>query len=295
MSFNVSFSVGFLIQTRQLPLTTTQRASAIQVRVFPQWYKQCTLQWAVPASWGDVLFDIYHSQTEDGPFVKLNATPINGNTYTDLTLREESKFNHGHYVVEAILQGQNNVALRSDPVTWRPHQRNWVTIRSIEIQRREYWLLTRFAGISSYLFRRKNYGRRCTTCWDPVREIVTRDNCPNCIGTSFEGGYFPPARISIQYNATPNQASKNYLGQDEENVIEAWTISMPEIRLGDVVIRTGDWNAYEVNKIATTELQGNVVRQILTLTQLSKGAVEFELVARNLPDFPPQYLAPYPS
>jgi hypothetical protein len=293
MSFNFSVTPGLLIQTRQLPLTTARRASAIQVKVYPQWYKQATVEWSIPASWGNCVFDVYFSQIEDSDFVKINATPIVGNHFIDTTLREESKFNHGYYVVEVLLLDKGGVALRSNPTTWKTFQRDWVTIRAIEIQRREYWLLSRFAGISSYLFRRKNYGKRCTTCWDPVHEHTTRDNCPNCIGTSFEGGYFTPAKIFLQYDPTPNNLTKNYIGQDEENVIGAWTISMPDIRLGDVIIRTGDWNAYEVTRIATTELQGNVVRQMLTLTQLSKGAVEFQLVTRDLPDFPSQYLDSY--
>lgn len=293
MAFNFSVTPGFLIQTRQMPLETSRRASAISVRVYPQWYKQATVEWSVPASWGNVIFDVYFSQVEDSDFVKINSTPITGTSFTDLTFREESKYNHGYYVVEAILLDKGNVTLRSDPVTWKTAQRDWVTLRAIEVQRREYWLLSRFGGIKSYLFRRKNYGKRCTTCWDPLTETVTRDNCPNCIGTSFEGGYFTPVSLFLQYDPTPNNLVKNYVGQDEENQIGAWTISMPDVRLGDIIIRTGGWEAYEVTRIATTELQGNVVRQMLTLTQLSKGAVEFQLVTRNLPDFPTQYLDSY--
>ena len=47
---------------------------------------------------------------------------------------------------------------------------------------------------------------------------------------------------------------------------------------------------YRIDRIMTTELQANTVRQILTLTQLSKGDVEYQLVKRHLPDFPDQYL-----
>jgi hypothetical protein len=295
MAFNFSVTPGFLIQTRQLPLETARRASAIQVKVYPQWFKQVTVEWSVPASFGNCLFDVYFSSVQDTGFVKLNSTPITGTTFADTTTQEYSKYNKGYYVVEAILTSKNNVALRSDPVSWNTYQRNWVTLRAIEIQRREYWLLSRFAGISSYLFRKKTYGMRCTRCWNPTTEQVTDDHCPQCLGTSFQGGFFDPVRLYLQYDPTPNQEVKTYIGHDEENTIGAWTISMPDIRLGDVIVRTGDWNIYEVGKIATTELQGNVVRQMTTLIQLSKGDVEYQLVTRNLPDFPTQYLEPYPA
>jgi hypothetical protein len=295
MSFNFVINQSFFVQTEQAPLVTTKRNWRIDVKIFPQWFKQATIQWSVPASFGNVIFNVYVSQVADSDFVKINATPITGSFFIDTTSQEYSKFNHNYYIVEAILQDKNNFVIRSDPATWHTVQRDWVELRSIEIQRREYWLLSRFAGISSYLFRRKNYGRRCTTCWNPVTEQVTRDNCPNCIGTSFEGGYWTPVKIFLQYDPTPNNLVKDYVGQDEENIITAWTISMPDIRLGDILIRDNSWEGYEITKIQTTELQGNVVRQILTLTQLSKGAVEFQLISRNLPDFPSQYLEPYPE
>lgn len=293
MAFNLSVTPGFLIQTLQLPLETARRASAIRVKVYPQWFKQVTVEWSVPASFGHCLFDVYFSPVEDSGFVKLNSTPITGTTFADPTTEEYSKYNKGYYVVEAILQDKNNVTLRSDPATWNTNQRNWVTLRSIEVQRREYWLLSRFAGIGSYLFRKKTYGMRCTRCWNATTEQVTDDHCPQCLGTSFQGGFFDPVKLFLQYDPTPNQEVKSYIGHDEENTIGAWTISMPDIRLGDVLVRIGDWNLYEVSNIRTTELQGNVVRQMLTLIQLSKGDVEYQLVTRNLPDFPTQYLEPY--
>jgi hypothetical protein len=86
MSFNFSVTPGLLIQTRQLPLTTARRASAIQVKVYPQWYKQATVEWSIPASWGNCVFDVYFSQIEDSDFVKINATPIVGNHFIDTTL-----------------------------------------------------------------------------------------------------------------------------------------------------------------------------------------------------------------
>jgi hypothetical protein len=295
MAFNFSVSFGLLVQTRQLPLETARTTSCVDIKVYPQWFKAVTVEWSVPASFGRCLFNVYFSPVQDEDFVKLNATPLTGTSFADTTSKEYSIFNKGYYVVEAILQDKNNLTVKSEPASWHSHQRNWVTLRSIEIQRREYWLLSRFVGISSYLFRRKNYGERCKTCWDFITEQVTRDNCPVCIGTGFQDGYFEPVKIFLQYDPTPNNLTKNYIGQDEENIIGAWTISMPDVRLGDVLIRDGSWEGYEVTKIATTELQGNVVRQMLTLTQLHKGAVEFQLVSRNLPTFPSQYLEPYPS
>lgn len=291
MSFNLSFGSGYLLLTEKPQLSTQQRNGKIQVTVYPEWYKQVSVEWSVPTNFGSCVFNVYFGQTEDGPFLKLNPTPINGTYLIDTTTQEFSKFTNGYYVVEAILQNQNNVILRSDPTTWKNKQRKWVELRSIEIQRREYWLLSRFAGIKSYLFRRRTYGERCKTCWNPVIEKVMDDHCPDCLGTSFEGGYFNPAPLYLQYDATPNDRVKTYFGTYEPNQIGAWTISIPNIRPEDIVVRTGDWIAYKVARLTPTELQGNTVRQMMVLTQLSKGDVEYQLIKRNLPEFPQEFVA----
>lgn len=291
MSLSFSPTIGYLILTEQLPLQTATRSGNIQIKVYPEWYKQVSVEWSVPADWGPCLFNVYFSQVEDGEFVKLNSTPINGTYLIDITTQEYSKTRRGFYVVEAILQNSNNVTIRSDPASWFDNQRRWVELRSIEVQRREYWLLSRFAGIKSYLFRRRNYGQRCRTCWNPTYEKVMDDHCPDCLGTSFEGGYFNPAPLYVQYDATPDEKQKTYIGDYEPNQIGGWTISIPIIRPDDVIVRTGSWGIYKVLRITPTELQGNSVRQIMVLVELSHSDIEYELVKRGLPEFPEQFIA----
>lgn len=288
MSFHVSISAEWFLQTDRSPLTTndsTQNPN-FTISLFPDWYKQISLEWSVPPEFGACVFDVYFSQTEDGPFEKVNKTPLTGTFLSDTGIQEYSKFHRGWYIVEAILLDKGNVKLRSAPTTWVTDQNSWVGLRSTEIQRREYLLLSRFVGVKSYLFRKKSYGKRCSACWDSRTEQVLNDHCPVCIGTSFEGGFFDPAPLSVQYETTPSDRQKTYYGTLEANQIGGWTISVPTITSQDIIVRTGDWNMYRVDKMITTELQANTVRQIMTLTQLAKGDVEYQLIKRQLPETP---------
>lgn len=292
MSFNVSISAEWFLQTNQTPLDTSNSSTNgnLSVILYPSWYKQIAVEWSVPPEFGACLFDVYFSQTEDGPFDKITSTPVDGTFLLDTTTREYSIVDKGWYIVEAILTEKGNARLRSTPQTWTTFQRDWVGLRSREIQRREYILLSKFAGVKSYLFRKKSYGKRCSQCWDFKTEQITNDHCPACLGTSFEGGFFTPAPFFVQYESTPNERPKTYYGKMEANQIGAWTVSMPVVNSEDIVVRTGDWNLYRVDKILTTELQANTVRQLLTLTQLSRGDVEYQLVKRQLPEFPQGYV-----
>lgn len=297
MSLNVSFSLGFLLQNKVLGHSTIPdqvtsgefQSAAISVSVYPRWYKQISVEWTIPASWGSCVFNVYFGQTNDGPWELNNPTPIPGTFLTETTSRLYSKYTHGYYTVEVILLDKGNVKVRSFPTTWNTSQSRWVSLRSIEIQRREYILLSKFVGVKSYLFRRKTYGARCPNCWSVSTEKVIKDHCKTCMGTGFEGGYFSSAPLYIQYDPTPNDRLKTYFGVMESNQISAWTISMPDIRNDDIIMRVGDWSAYVVDRTADTELQANTVKQVLLLTQIGKDSVEYELITRGLPDFPQQY------
>lgn len=292
MSFSTSFSVEWadLYASTSSESPTVNINGNIQVTLYPQWYKQITVEWSVPVEFGECRFNVYFSQSESGPFQKINIDLIDGTFLSDLSTREYSKFDKGWYYVEAILLEKNNAVLSSPPITWDTAQTNWVKRRSDEIQRREYILLDKFTGISSYLFRRLAYGKRCPECWDAVNEQIRKDHCSTCIGTGFEGGYFPPAPMKVQYEITPNSRDKVYFGKMESNQLGAWTIGVPVINSDDIIVRTGDWSLYKVEKIMPTELQANTVRQLIVLTQLGKKDPEYMLVKRNLPEFPTNYL-----
>lgn len=300
MSFNTSFNYSFFAQTAVSPnsivvrpgqdLETTNRSGNIKVKLYPSWYKQIAVEWSVPSDWGNCMFNVYFSQGEDGPFEKITSSPISTTNVLDVNSKEYRKFDRGFYVVEAILKDRNNVSIRSNPKSWGSYQRDWVALRSLEIQRREYFLLSRFNGVKSYLFRKLNYGNRCPACWNYGHQVVAKDNCEVCYGTGFERGYMDATPLYINYSPSTNANVKSYFGVAEPNQIEAWTISIPEIHPDDIIIKTGEWSVYSVAKLVPTTLQDNPVRQILQLTQMGKKDVENKLISRNLPEFPSQYL-----
>lgn len=283
---NTSFNVSWLLLSLPSPSGTGSSgltSEEIIVTPYPDWFNKIRLEWSVPQAFGNCKFNIYFSPTEDGPFNRLTAEPIQSTFLDDSSTKEYSKLHNGFYQVEALLLGNSGEitnVFKSKPVSWKAYQRRWVEIRAIEIQRREYFLLSKFAGVKSFLFRKKQYGQRCSTCWDVASEKVTNDYCPTCMGTSFEGGYWPHAELYLQYEVTPNERTRTYFGILEANQVGAWTISMPSLECGDILIRSGDWNAYRIDRVITTELQANVVRQMISLSQLGRKNIENSLKNR---------------
>lgn len=255
----------------------SQADTGIVVSVFPFWYKYVTLEWKVPASYGPCTYHVYANYGADSEFVRLTGSAISEPNFSDPNPRENSKLRKAFYIVEAItLSGQ---VFKSLPASNDFVQRGYLGRISSEIQRREFLLLTKFNGVKSFLFRRKTFGLRCPRCWNPNSEKATDDKCPVCYGTSFKGGYQPPLPIFLNFDPTSSSRDLEYFGPMEQNQIGAWTISVPAVDPWDVIIRTGDWSAYHVARLNTTEMQTSLVRQLLVLTQLNRSDIQNTLMA----------------
>lgn len=283
MSFSLSIDQSYLLRyplpVVSTPGTSSLASNSINVNVYPEWYSHMTLSWDVPSQWGACLFNVYFS---DGgkDYLKLTANPISDPFFKDSLNTEYSRFENGTYIVEAILPG-GATSVRSLPVFTQYKRRGKIEKIALEIQRREFLLLSKFSGVKSFVFRKRTYGQRCTRCWNETLEKVMDDHCEVCYGTSWEGGYFDPISTFIQYEINPTAKAKEYHGVVESNAISAWTISMPSIVPDDVIIRSGDFHIYKVTSLNTTELQAKPVRQLLGLTQLPKTDIENKLYNRQ--------------
>lgn len=251
-----------------------------QIEILPHWFDRALVKWSIPADWGDCSFNVYKSESETGPFTKMNSTPILGLIFNDLEHRKFSKYHQDYYIVEAILHDKNDALLRSAPYSWERQQRRWVELRSIEIQRRFWLMLRKFVGVETQVFKRKTFGKRCGTCWDPRNHKVTNDKCPECMGIGWSGGYMEPYSTLIQYDATPNNTELSVYGRNEPNAIVGMTISFPNLDDWDIVYRVKDGRMYRVDKVLTTELLTKPVSQRFQLIELPKNYAEYKLVEK---------------
>lgn len=277
-----------------VPLDTLSSDSSISVTVTPVWYEYIGLTWTIPATWGSCVFNIYKSESQEGPFVKITDTPTTASGYKDYNTRQTSKFVFDYYKIEVIKS--DGTTVQSSPVTWINKRTDWVELRAREVQRREWLLLRKFTGVQSYIFKRRTYGQRCKLCWNPTVSKTVNPNCPECYGTSFEGGYFTPISTLVGYDAQTKTSAFNYAGKLEANEISGWTINYPNIDFKDLVLRFPDMKMFVADPIQNTELQTADVRQILKLTELSKDSVEYKLIGdfNLLPNIPVQPDVPAP-
>lgn len=278
-SFGYNYGFNYYPLVVQNSLTTTTLTNSIEIVIYPKWFHQMTVSWTIPSDWGNCLFDVYRGPGEDGPFLKLTQTPINGFYLKDITTQVTSKSLVDFYVVDCILPN-NGGRIQSKAVDLQKTPRDWVNLRLKDIQRREWLLLTRFIGVESLVFRAMSYGARCKACWNEDTEKIMIEKCIECMGTSFEGGYFPPYTTWIQYEQTPEDLEFAEFGKFEPGTIKGWTIAIPEYHDRDLVLRVSDWKLFRIDQNVKTELQTKSVRQIFQLRELSRQDVEWNLIQR---------------
>jgi hypothetical protein len=281
-SISFNYGPGYIPSYVATPLVTVTYSSYITVNVYPLFYKKNIIEWSIPAQMGDCTFNVYKSPTDVGPWEKVNPVPLrNTNFVEDINTQDYSKFRKSWYTVEVHLPFPDLRYIISSPTSWENKRNSLMEIRAQEITRRETILLNKFTGVDSLIFRRMYFGQRCPNCYDKEVEKVMQDHCTVCLGTSFTGGYYPGIPTKICYEISPNQTQLTYVGKMETNNTSCWTINTPEVDTLDLILRISDSKLFRVEGVNQTELQAVQVRQIMSITELAKSSVEFDLLISN--------------
>jgi len=250
--------------------------------MYPFWFEKCRIVWFPDPSWRNPKYNVYRSESPEGPWTKLTAVPITATTYNDFTTKQATKYAHDLYTVEVIsggtVIGQSNVIKNEKDIG------EWHVLRATEINRREWLMLTRFMGVDCLLLKHVSYGKynyRCSECWDPVNKIVRKDYCTTCYGTSYEKGYYTGIPTKMQFMEPNKEDVVTEEGRMEPANTTCWTIAYPEVDVNDMILRIDDHRIFRVDSVQNTSLMTRTVRQMLNLTHMPVNSVEYELFKRE--------------
>ena len=113
----------------------------------------------------------------------------------------------------------------------------------------------------------KPYGIPCTCTEDKQDpDFMGSTRCPLCFGTGIIGGYYPPIRMLVNFQAHPAQNFKGYVrGMTVEQTYEAWTTVPPFFREQDLVVRLIDGRRWTIKEVNNTFLRGSANSQAFSL------------------------------
>lgn len=136
----------------------------------------------------------------------------------------------------------------------------------------------RLNGIPLAILKRKRWGPRCPTCWDPVIRETVLEHCAACFGTSFLGGYWAPVQVMGRREAAAVQTQLTAHGESDVKYDDFLILDYPHVEYKDVIVDLRRNDRYEVQRTAATELKSVVVHQKVTTSLLGRNSVEYSVL-----------------
>ena len=231
-------------------------------------YSETVLYWTIEPEIGDNVsqfgYTVEISESLAGPWTVLYTDPIYAYGFID-TITQRGMIDQRIYYRVKATDFISNV-FYSDPICLDEDASNYLTEY---ISEQESLMLRRLNGQECLHFARRKFGERCSNCYDKHLNKCILPKCPICFGTTFKGGYFAPVKIYINLDPQPKQIDKGDYTISEALNLTGWTSNKVILEGDDILIFLKKPNKrYMVDIIHPTSLNGNTVRQMLSLTQL---------------------------
>lgn len=146
-----------------------------------------------------------------------------------------------------------------------------------KILREEYVLLKKLAGVEFALLKRRHYGERCTSCYDPRTREVTKSTCDVCYGTSWAGGYHNAVDLLGRRATSQIAAEVTPQAKMETNMTRIQFLDFPRIDEEDILVEKARGQRYLVKSRYFTFLKTIPVHQTVMVSELERQAVEYSI------------------
>jgi hypothetical protein len=150
---------------------------------------------------------------------------------------------------------------------------------ALEIRMLEQTVLREFNGRMCWVFPKRTFGQYCPHCMDTGRGATMRklrSGCLTCYDQNFARGFLDPIQIWAQIDPSPKADQQIQTGQTQQVNTSGRMGPYPMLKPDDLIVEMEN-HRWRVVKVTTTERQRAVVHQELTLHEIVKGDIEFEL------------------
>ena len=124
-------------------------------------------------------------------------------------------------------------------------------------------------GKDFVVLKRKTYGNRCTSCWDPSLYRRNKENCSNCYDTGWDGGYFDPIKIKGSVAPVTEQTRLTPYGEWNPAQSIFATVNYPVLQNKDIIVDSIN-RRFRVDQVVPTEKAGALIAQRAQVTMIDK-------------------------
>lgn len=136
----------------------------------------------------------------------------------------------------------------------------------------------RLNGIPLIVLKRRRWGDRCPSCYDPVTKESTLEHCPICYGTAFLGGYWAPTLIRGRREAAAVESQVTAHGDNDVKMNDFNVLDYPLIEYKDIIVDLVRNDRYQVQRVHHTELKSVTVHQKVSTSLLGRNSIEYKLL-----------------
>lgn len=238
----------------------------------------------------DFQFYVLRSESPMGPFDVVAGPFEDRYRFVDNRVNLLNRWRQLWYKIRSVQKTDAENVVDSDAYTFHAEP----DIIAEEIQRLERIVWNEFAGRRCFIFPVRTFGQRCQTCYEGPEKgkgftgQKRRSNCLTCYDTSFVRGYLDPIEIYMQIDPSSKTISPLPLTERQQSDTSGRLPNFPMVKPRDLIVES-DNRRWRVVKVDQTERLRSVVHQELSLHEITKGDIEFQLPIRidDLREFEP--------
>ena len=232
----------------------------------------------------DFDFQVLRSESPEGPFEEIGPTFTDRYIFVDGRVPKGNKYRVLWYKVRVTHRSSGEFE-EYGPAS----QSAEASLDAQYIRRNEMTVFTHVIGRKCWLFKKRTFGPRCSSCWDSVTKKRTRSNCRQCFDTGFLRGYHDPIAVYVQIDPA-GEAKQNQAQQISQISNTTARLSFyPDVSPGDVIVEAEN-RRWRVTKVSQSERLRAVIKQELLLHEIEDTDIEFRMpinLDRALEDIQP--------
>jgi len=244
--------------------------------------------WDIAPCFEDVLnytFTVLRSDTEFGPFEPISRALVDSYHFRDSATHDRfSKYSPTYYAIRIDTRGGSQT-----PVTY-PTSGKGVRLEALpdlaalEMSLQERLKLKQFKGRLVWVYRKRTFGQRCPSCFDPVMGRHVTSNCQVCFNTSWVGGYHAPVATYAQIVTPDEQIARLDIGKVESQDSVILLANVPEIFEGDLILELENVRWRVGPTIRKYKKARALVRQQAGIHGIQREDIEYTIPLNVSPD-----------
>lgn len=210
----------------------------------------------------DFSFRVFRSESPEGPWLPVSEPFEDRYIFVDSRVPVGDKYRQLWYQLRCTHKASSSVETFG-PAVHEPDP----DLVAQYIRRHELTVLTQVTGRQVWLFKKRTFGQRCSSCFDAETHKTIRSNCPDCFNTGFLRGYMDPIEMWMQIDPESEKQEGQTTGR---------TSFYPVVRPGDLIVEAEN-KRWKVVGVLISERLRAPVKQDMSLDPISDSDIEYRL------------------